>query len=1174
MFSSQSLGFDLIHHNEQFLPTYIPAQPHFPTAINHQQPPIIPSSQTAEMIQHDHVQLNHPTHPPLATSPHHLPSFSLPQFASQVNKPSYPRNPPMFQMEQMPSTVPRVQTDDLSLMHPPSYPPLAASKPVHGINPPPLLRPGMSANHMDFQPHVQPDHFPPHLYRRDFTHQSPITSQRPTSPQRLQNPYVSPQFHVNGESFTSQPPVTPVRAGIGLQKVQSRSPHQSPITTPRGSLRKGEGPPPDPRLYLRQQQHSSASPLPSSRAQSRQRRSQVRRSPSSPPSFLPRERAPLSVRAQSPHQTVQATPIDHPPSPSQSQNTRQPLPNHTSTHKFKGVSGSPSHVPMGSVKPSPANVHPRRRSRRRPPVTQHVAPFRSSIRSCRSPPSGQLNGVVEIPMLARKGKGLQSRDSKPQMGFQRPIGRGQPLVRMPRHQSSPPSFREPPPRPLVSRQPSFKQATSFSPQPFGNELHNGLQSPYPFQESSTIPLASPQSNGFYSHPSQRNRTKSPQNVGATSFHRPIPYPIPRPSTPSPSQSVKEFGHTASEPATSLFLTNSSQNHTPFPLYQLPSSLSYVTHHTPQRQQEFYPHSSAGEIVAEAQNGQEVTQNAPPGQSKYLMQGTHLHSSSYSSPLLPNANPDTTFLSQTHSSVPGPSSTSSPPCLSSAMHNTQLRNKSFTSPLQRHLSPMSHASTAQQTVRVNSSLLSGLQTSQIKGSMFKPTVDTLTTPPNPVETQFTIVDGVDGASGTNQSSPLLSNAMQKSNFHQASYQLPDGMIINQSEPAEYSPVQPHSSPVLSSALLNPHLQRGTYRLPSGMLGTSSEAKTTTIPASPMLSSAMLNPKVRKPIYKLPDGTTVLRTKPSSETVATSSPRLSSALVNVNALKSPYQLSTSSIKIQPRETMKNPESTSQILHLHEAQSQLPEGSSHKIQASTSMATGPVLSGALLNTSIRGATYRLPNPSLLRETAPTVAPGIDLSSALRNPNISRPTSRLPTNIVMAPHQSTSTQKTIDLSSALSKSTNIREANFHRSDNSIGPRLDTLGTPEPHSFDLSGALKNPVLQGASYRLPSSCAVVSPHVQYSVPEKHWAHGSEVKVVDLQQDMDVWGAESILPHGTVQNLNKWSVCGDENLIDHQHLMTQQNSPKTGVCNLNREGEPQGPWFDKVSTFDSPYTVNI
>ncbi|KAL3054111.1 hypothetical protein OYC64_006444 [Pagothenia borchgrevinki] len=80
---------------------------------------------------------------------------------------------------------------------------------------------------------------------------------------------------------------------------------------------------------------------------------------------------------------------------------------------------------MGAVKPSPANPYSQRRSRHGPPVTQHVAPFRSSIHSGPTSSSGQMGGVAGTPMLARAGSrpaGLREskRIGTPQGGFHRP----------------------------------------------------------------------------------------------------------------------------------------------------------------------------------------------------------------------------------------------------------------------------------------------------------------------------------------------------------------------------------------------------------------------------------------------------------------------------------------------------------------------------------------------------------------------------------------------------------------------------------------------------------------------------------------------------------------------------------------------------------------------------------
>ncbi|XP_036068960.1 unconventional myosin-XV [Oryzias melastigma] len=138
---------------------------------------------------------------------------------------------------------------------------------------------------------------------------------------------------------------------------------------------------------------------------------------------------------------------------------------------------------------------------------------------------------------------------------------------------------------------------------------------------------------------------------------------------------------------------------------------------------------------------------------------------------------------------------------------------------------------------------------------------------------------------------------------------------------------------------------------------------------------------------------------------------------------------------------------------------------------------------------------------------------------------------------------------------------------------RLGAPSTPEPRSLNLSGALQSTHLRGANFRLSSSYAVVSPQVQGAGPEQHWAQGSGAEGLGMQQDVDVWGTERILPHGTVQNLNKWSMYRDGELLDPQSLMGQtQEGGQPEEWNLNREGEPQGNWFDKMYSIRSMPTI--
>ncbi|XP_029363926.1 unconventional myosin-XV [Echeneis naucrates] len=602
----------------------------------------------------------------------------------------------------------------------------------------------------------------------------------------------------------------------------------------------------------------------------------------------------------------------------------------------------------------------------------------------------------------------------------------------------------------------------------------------------------------------------------------------------------------------------------------------------------------GEMSAQAQLSQDVSPNASLGLSNALMQNSRLRSASYSSPLQRNVNLYTTVLSPSQAEASLASSLPSFQHLPSAMLNSQLRNASLIGPLQRHLSPMSFASpvppppsvTHQQgTNQVTSSLFSGgLQTSQIQGSMFRLPAGTLTVPQGSVEAPVT----TDGVSGERKVSPMmLSNALQNPSLRQATYRLPDGSLVTRPESAEpASGPSPLSSPMLSSALLNRSLRQATYRLPDGTLVTRTEATPAPSPSSPILSSALLNPNLCKATYRLPDGTLVRKNESASESAPSPSPVLSSALLNANVRKASYRLPDGSILSHPREetvdTISAPGLSSDLMNanLRKVKFQLPEGSSlfslSQPQPSSSASSGPVLSGALLNTNLRAASYKLPSASLLRQprSADTAEPrSLDLSNALRNQNLRSATYRLPDGTLMTRSQPSSTSKTLDLSNALSKNPNLRTAKYRLPNGNIMTQLGVPRGPEPRSLDLSGALQNPHLRGASFRLPSSYAVVSPQVQGSGPEQHWAHGSEVDGLGLQPDMDVWDAERVLPHGTVQNLNKWSMYRDGELLEPHSLMGQgQVGHEPGEWNLSREGEPQGNWFDKMYSIRSLPTI--
>lgn len=1243
--------------HEQPFPTHFPAQPLYPTVMDQQQIPILPRqapSPTAMIIQQEHVSLPQPAQPPFSVSPSQF-------FPS----PSLPQDPQMVQMGQMPPMGLPMQPSMPPLMHSPLHSPVASPRPVRRMSPYPSpqlsLRPGsaramappsphLSPHHMDFQTSIQQDpYLSPRLTRRGPAHRASVTGQRATSMLDRRRPPSPPPplpSQRRGMSVRTQPSLTRGRGGIGLRRapstVRPQSPLSSPLASPRGSLRKRASPPPSPRLSFRQQPPPDAVPLPSTRPhlfKGRKQTSKMRRSPSPPLPSPQRRSPPLPDRSQSPPHTFRPTSPHRPPSPSPSRISSRPLPTRSSTRRLRGGAGGRSHVPMGAVKPSPANPYLQRRSRHGPPVTQHVAPFRSSIHSGPAPPSGQIGGIAGTPMLARTGSrpaGLREskRIGTPQGGFHRPVGRGQPLVRMPRTQpslQSRQSFRAPPPVPPLSPQLSLKQSGPLSPQPSVRRLQSRPPSPQPPQHPSPLPSRSASPMHHMSHlPSPLpHRAMSPHSPGP-SFHPPVPQPGLPPGTLPPSHSITQYDYTMMEPGPSPMLTNALPHPqvvgAPFPPSPLPSSIPYSTaayssalerHSFPQTQEVYAqnlpqpapsspylgrrlqnpylqnasittplqrspsPVPGGQEVMsADVQVSHEVSQYATPGLSNALMQNSHLRSASYTSPLQRNANLYTNVLSPPQAAaLPAPSVPSSPH-LSSAMLTSQLRNASFASPLQRHLSPMSPVSPAppptapqQGTIRGTSSLLSGgLRTAQIQGSMFRLPGGTLTMSRGPVEPPVT----ADGGGGGGRLSPsMLSNALQNPSLRQATYRLPDGSLVTRTEPAEASSgPSPLSSSMLSSALLNPSLRQATYRLPDGTLVTRTEPTPAPSSSSPMLSSALLNPNVRKATYRLPDGTLVTRNEPAPEPVTPSSSMLSTALLNRNVHKGSYRL-PDSILTRPGDDTQNSESavsspglSSALMNanLRKAKFQLPDGSALFSRNQPQAPTSPLLSGAMLNTGIRGASYRLPDTSLFKQPGSvdtSESRSLDLSSALRNQNLRSATYRLPDGTLMT-HSQPTAPKTLDLSNALSKNPNLRGAKYRLPDGNIMARLGAPSTPEPRSLNLSGALQNAHLRGASFRLPSY-AVVSPQVQGSGPEQHWAQGPGAERLGMQQDVDVWGAERVLPHGTVQNLNKWSMYRDGELLDPQSRMGQgQMGHEQGEWNLSREGEPQGNWFDKVN----------
>ncbi|XP_029945692.1 LOW QUALITY PROTEIN: unconventional myosin-XV [Salarias fasciatus] len=1177
---------------DQLIPTYIPAQPQHHAGISQQQTPTFPGQSPMPMPVSVHQQnfpLPQPNHLPFSVSPNYLAQPHLPpEFSSQVYHAPFPQDSQILPMGHISPMVPPAQPPIQAALHSP----VASPRPVRRMSPLPSpqlsMRQGsvrmmpqpsahLSSYHMDYQAGIQSDqHISSHLHRQAHSQRASMLGQRqipPVDRRRPPSPPPSPPYSRREMSIRAQPSLRTGRGGKGLRRApsnaQTHSPIASPIASPRASLRKRTSPPPSPRLSFRQQPPPDAVPLPSTRPNNfigRKQTSKMRHSPS-PPLPSPQRRSsspperpqspPLSFRPTSPHRS---------PSPSPSRVTHRPLPTRSSTRRLRGGVGGRGHVPMGAVKPSPANPYLQRRSRHGPPVTQQVAPFRSSVRSGPAHPPSQIGTIGATPMLARTGSrptGLREskRIGAQQRGFHRPVGRGQPLVRMPRSQpslQSRQSFRGPPPVPPSTPQPPLKQNGPLSPQPSVRRLHSRSPSPQQLPHPSPLPSRSASLRQHLSHPPSPvpHRSVSSYSLGATSFQPVLHHPSPSHGPLPPSQTITQNDYIVMEPGPSPMLSNAFPNPQTLPQFAPLSPNLGHTLQNPYLQDvnnttslQRGPSPVQRDISENTQQNQTASPYASLGLSHALMQNSHLRNNSYSFPLQRNANLYTTVLTPPQAEAPSAPSVLSSPQLSSAMITSQMRNASFTSPFHPHMSPSSStlpvppSTTPEQIgIRGTSPLLSGrLRTSQIQGSMLKLPDGTLTMSRSAVETPVT----------NNQSpisSSMLSSALLNSNLRQATYRLPDGTLVTKTEPTN---APPPSSSLLSSALQNPNVRKATYRLPDGTLVTRNEpAPESATSSSSVLSSALLNSNVRKASYRLPDGSVL--THPRDETQGTesalSSAGLSSALMNANLRKAKFQL---------------PEGTSLF-------------SRNQTQVAASVPSGPQLSGALLNANIRGATYKLPNSSLLRQPGSaetTESRSLDLSNALRNQNVRSASYRLPDGTLMTRSPPPApASRTLDLSNALSKNPNLRGANYRLPGDNIMTRLGAPSTPEPRSLNLSGALQNPNLRGASFRLPSY-AVVSPQVQGSGPEQHWAQGPGIDASAMQGGIDVWGAERVLPHGTVQNLSKWSMYRDEELLDPHSLMAREISGHNpGEWNLSREGEPQGNWFDKMYSIRSLSTV--
>lgn len=978
---------------------------------------------------------------------------------------------------------------------------------------------------------------------------SPLPSLRGKSPNPQRKPFGSraPSPLVNGRE---SPPMSP------RGSVRRRSPPPSP----RPTLRQSPAPPIKSRfrpigrsnqesfMSSRSMRKSSLSPQPSLRRRSPPLSPPIGQQPPEESSPYPRRRAtspiqrPVSPRPISPFASRSPRPVS--PSPSafsgRIQHDPQHLPTRTSTRRFRGFGGNK--VPMGTVKPSPVNPIFQRKGHHGTPQMQNVAPFRSSIHS-----SGALNQSARSSpiMLARQGSrpaGFQ--DSKrffppgtpnPQRGFHRPIGRGRPVVRVPispvplrqsiRGQSHPLVMNAQVPFPqqvpikqhgVPSPQLSVRHVPTPCPSP---QLSVRAGSPMSIRSPSPILQSTIQRNALHNELINRASLRSQFQPS---------------STPQP-QVITEFAQTV-EQGSSPLLTNALQNPnlagasftSPLPRFKSPMS----------------------------QINQSLSQSSSPGLTNAL-QNPLLCNATYRSPLQMSGSPHSIVAPQEVQVI----SQSSSPMLSNALQNPYLRNASLTSPLQRSTSPYPSTPAQQepQSILQSSSALSNaLKNPQLRGASYISPLQRNTSLYAPVMSQ------------PEQQASVLSNALKNPNLRNASYTSP-----LQRNPTPFQQAQDYSSP-LSNALKNRNLQGASFRLPdtsiiSRNFGGQKEEATTSV-----LSNALQNPNLRKATYRLPDGTLISRNEPVQP--AQSSSLLSNALQNPNIRKASYRLPDGTLVSNDTDQTADATNSSpylgsalQNINLRKASYKLPDGSLFSRNQPVEEPSTPILSSALLNSNLRKASYRLPDGTLLtkgNEKEPEKSISSNLSSALQN--VGKANYRLPSTsgLFGKPKQEQATPSM--LSSAL-QNQNLRKVSYRLPDGSIVTRGQPAQTASPTSPFLGSALSNVNLRKASYKLPTTLgrspedpryAVVTPQIQGQSGE-HWAQN---QIIDLHEPDDVWSSERVLPHHTVQNLTKWSMYRDEELENFViPVFPGQETDSTEPAWLpDREGEPQGNWYDKVT----------
>ncbi|XP_064817553.1 uncharacterized protein LOC135534524, partial [Oncorhynchus masou masou] len=1029
------------------------------------------------------------------------------------------------------------------------------------------------------------------LHRR----MSPPSSFMASPPHRRLQPQRPPSLALSPRRPPS-PPISPRESMI----------RRSPPSSPRGSIcrvmpppsspspsRLGGGSPFGARKVLRGTPSPSSPRRPSPRRASRPASPQVRTRPRDsihlPPS------SPISMRASPSPSRRSFSPAPRPTSPTLSHHSTRLL-RQGETPLVRPRFGGRGPVPMGTVRPSPMG----RRGRPMAP-TQNVPPFRASVRSNHtaltlSPRLSPRLTHHPSPKIGHRPP-LSHRESGRYLPG-RPVGRGHPLIKRQ-------SIHGPGMAP-TSPQPSLKCYPPLSP-----HLSHRPSSPHPSIRASPLlpcaPSPDPYSDSYAQDPyghSEQFVPSSPMLQGAlqnqTLRNASFTSPRLRPMSPY-AQQVPEYAQPSSP-----MLQGALQN----------QQLRNASYTSPLQR----PMSSYGSMGG-------YDEPLPPSSPMLgnALQNQALRGASFGSPALQRrGNPYGPVVTQyDYHSEPGPS-----PLLHNALQNANMTNASFGTPmLQRRggnpfgpIVPDYHGALQnpqmRQMVQSRGGLLplrspygplqpeprfgNSLQNHRVHGTI-------VTDPPNLAAalmntalktSSYTLPDGTIAIGPQQQKNPNLSAALSNPYLKSASYTLPDGTII-------IDPRKP-VSPSLGRALQNPAMMNTSYTLPDGTI------RDPNAPISPNLSSALNNPHLKSASYTLPDGSIIIDPrKPRS-------PNLLAALSNPYLKTISYELPDGSIIIDPRKPT-SPNLSSALLNpaMRNASYAL-EGT---VITDPNAPISPNLSSALMNPHLKSASYTLPDGSIIIDPRKPRSP--NLLAALQNPYLKSVSYELPDgSVIIDPRKPRGPDLSGALSGALSQNQDlINQKRYRLGDGSLvipgqKPRLGValmnqnmrkvdyrLGdsgalSVRPTNPRLSEALQenrdllspnryrlpernmlmrkfgNPYLDEAlqntqhlryaSYRLvtwlqgqDNRYAVVPP---YGPRSGHWAGNAR----SGQEGDDVWASERVLPHGTVQNLTKWSMYHE---VMESEGITPAAPRKLGGTgepdwNPNREGEPNS-WYEKI-----------